>query len=125
MSDIGSLFAAGTLLSLGGLGLYLYQSNDDDDDDNKKENIELKVDESETTKDEDEAEVYFSNFFYLLHANLISVKSRVAVAAITVHTSDGPRNVEAMTDTGGAVNIASRHLLTNILPAKRRGNPHC
>ena len=53
------------------------------------------------------------------------MKSRVAVAAITVHTSDGPRNVEAMTDTGGAVNIASRHLLTNILPAKRRGNPHC
>ena len=30
-----------------------------------------------------------------------------------------------MTDTCGAVNIASRHLLTNILPAKKRGNPHC
>ncbi len=30
-----------------------------------------------------------------------------------------------MTDTGGAVNIASRHLLTNILPAKKRGNTHC
>ncbi len=42
-----------------------------------------------------------------------------------VHTGDGPRNVEAMIDTGGAVNIASRHLLTNILPAKKRGNPHC
>ena len=30
-----------------------------------------------------------------------------------------------MIDTGGAVNIASRHLLTNILSAKKRGNPHC
>ncbi len=29
-----------------------------------------------------------------------------------------------MTDTGGVVNIASRHLLTNILPAIKRGNPH-
>ena len=57
MSDIGSLFAAGTLLSLGGLGLYLYQSNEDYDDYNKKENIELKVDDEETTKDEDQAEV--------------------------------------------------------------------
>ena len=53
MSEFGSLFAAGTLLSLGGLGLYLYQSNDDDE---TKENIELKVDEPETTKDEDEDE---------------------------------------------------------------------
>ena len=44
MSEIGSLFVAGTLLSLGGLGLYLYQSNDDDD---TKENIELKVDDEE------------------------------------------------------------------------------
>lgn len=54
MSDIGSLFAAGTLLSLGGLGLYLYQSNEDDE---TKENIELKIDDEETTNDEDEAEV--------------------------------------------------------------------
>ena len=30
-----------------------------------------------------------------------------------------------MIDTGGAVNIASRHLLTNVLSAKKRGNPHC
>jgi hypothetical protein len=30
-----------------------------------------------------------------------------------------------MTDTCGAVSIASRHLLTNIMPAKKRGNPHC
>jgi hypothetical protein len=45
MSEIGSLFAAGTLLSLGGLGLYLYQSNDDDE---TKENIELKVDDEES-----------------------------------------------------------------------------
>jgi hypothetical protein len=59
MSELGSLFAAGTLLSLGGLGLYLYQSNDDDnenDDDNKKDNIEMKVDEEdEKTKDEEDA----------------------------------------------------------------------
>jgi hypothetical protein len=31
MSDISSLLAAGTLLSVGGLGLYLYQSNNDND----------------------------------------------------------------------------------------------
>ena len=48
MSDIGSLFAAGTLLSIGGLGLYLYQSNDDDKDkDETKENIEMKIDDQE------------------------------------------------------------------------------
>lgn len=47
MSDIGSLFAAGTLLSLGGLGLYLYQSNDDDKDKETKENIELKIDDED------------------------------------------------------------------------------
>jgi hypothetical protein len=55
MSEIGSLFAAGTLLSLGGLGLYLYQSNDDDE---TKENIELKVDDEESEPVvEDEAPV--------------------------------------------------------------------
>ena len=30
-----------------------------------------------------------------------------------------------MVDTGGAVSIASRHLLSNIQPAKKRGNPSC
>ncbi len=30
-----------------------------------------------------------------------------------------------MVDTGGAVSIASRHLLSNIKPAKKRGNPSC
>jgi hypothetical protein len=75
--------------------------------------------------DENVAEVHFSSYFYLPHTSLPSAKSRVAVAAIKIQTSDGPRNVEAMTDTGGAVNIASRHLLANILPAKKRGNPHC
>jgi hypothetical protein len=30
-----------------------------------------------------------------------------------------------MIDSGGAVSIASRHLLSNIKPAKKRGNPSC
>ncbi len=30
-----------------------------------------------------------------------------------------------MADTGGAVSIASRHLLSNIKPAKKRSNPSC
>jgi hypothetical protein len=30
-----------------------------------------------------------------------------------------------MVDTGGAVSIASRHLLSNIKPAKKHGNPSC
>jgi hypothetical protein len=34
-------------------------------------------------------------------------------------------NLEAMVDTGGAVSIASRHLLSNIKLAKKRGNPSC
>ena len=51
MSEIGSLFAAGTLLSLGGLGLYLYQTNDDDKDKDTKENIEMKIDDQEPQPD--------------------------------------------------------------------------
>ena len=74
---------------------------------------------------QEEVEVHFSNFYYSLLANLPSVKSKVAVAAITVQTKEGPVSLEAMVDTGGAVSIASRHLLSNIQPAKKRGNPSC
>ena len=74
---------------------------------------------------QEEVEVHFSNFYYSLLANLPSVKSKVAVAAITVQTKDGPVSLEAMVDTGGAVSIASRHLLSNIEPARKRGNPSC
>jgi hypothetical protein len=70
-------------------------------------------------------EVHFSNHYYLLLANLPTLKSKVAVAFITVQTKNGPVNLEAMVDTGGAVSIASRHLLRNIKPAKKRGNPSC
>jgi hypothetical protein len=34
-------------------------------------------------------------------------------------------SLEATVDTGGAVSIASRHLLSNIKPAKKRGNSSC
>ncbi len=70
-------------------------------------------------------EVHFSNHYYLLLANLPTLKSKVAVASITVQTKNGPVSLEAMVDTGGAVSIASRHLLSNIKPAKKRGNPSC
>ena len=51
--------------------------------------------------------MHFSNFYYTFLANLLSVKSKVAVAAITVQTKDGPVSLEAMVDTGGAVSIAT------------------
>jgi hypothetical protein len=54
------------------------------------------------------------------------MKSKVAVAVRKVQTKEGPKSLEAMVDTGGAVSIfASQHLLSNIQPAKKRGNPQC
>jgi hypothetical protein len=76
-------------------------------------------------KDEEyeDVEVHFSNHYYLLLADSPAMKSKVAVAAITVQTKEGPKTLEAMVDTGGAVSIASQHLLSNIQLAKKRGNP--
>jgi hypothetical protein len=69
--------------------------------------------------------VHFSNLYYLLLADAPTMKSKVAVAMIKVQTKEGPKTLEAMVDTGGAVSIASQHLLSNIQPAKERGNPQC
>jgi hypothetical protein len=73
----------------------------------------------------EDVEVHFSNHYYLLLADSPAMKSKVAVAAITVQTKEGPKTLEAMVDTGGAVSIASQHLLSNIQLAKKRGNPQC
>jgi hypothetical protein len=70
-------------------------------------------------------EVHFSNHYYLLLADSPAMKSKVAVAVIKVQTKEGPKSLEAMVDTGGAVSIDSQHLLSNIQPAKKRGNPQC
>ena len=71
----------------------------------------------------EDVEVHFSNHYYLLLADSPAMKSKVAVAAIKVQTKEGPKTLEAMVDTGSAVSIASQHLLSNIQPAKKRGNP--
>jgi hypothetical protein len=47
-------------------------------------------------------EVHFSNHYYLLLADSPAMKSKVAVAVIKVQTKEGPKNLEAMVDTGGA-----------------------
>ncbi len=71
-------------------------------------------------------EVHFSNLYYLLLlADSPAMKSKVAVAVINVQTKEGLKTLEAMVDTGGAVSIASQYLLSNIQPAKERGNPQC
>ncbi len=69
-------------------------------------------------------EVHFSNHYYSLLANLPTLKSKVAVASITVQTKNGPVNLEAMVDTGGVVSIASRHLLSNTNPPKSAATHH-
>jgi hypothetical protein len=70
-------------------------------------------------------EVLFSNHYYLLLADSPAMKSKVAVAVIKVQIKEGPKSLEAMVDTDGAVSIASQHLLDNLQPAKKRGNPQC
>ena len=69
--------------------------------------------------------MHFSNHYYLLLADSPAMKSNITVAVINVQTKEGPKTLEAMVDTGGAVSIASQHLLSNIQPAKKRGNPQC
>ena len=49
----------------------------------------------------EEVEVHFSNHYYLLLADSPAMKSKVAVAAITVQTKEGPKTLEAIVDTGG------------------------
>ncbi len=49
--------------------------------------------------------------------------SNVAIAALTVDTDHGAIQVnDALVDTGGSKNLASRHLLKNIKLAKSYGN---
>jgi hypothetical protein len=49
--------------------------------------------------------------------------SSVAIASLTIDTDHGPIQVpDALIDTGGSKNLASRHLLTNIKLAISYGN---
>ena len=49
--------------------------------------------------------------------------SNVAIAALTVDADHGVTQVnDALVDTGGSKNLASRHLLKNIKLAKSYGN---
>jgi hypothetical protein len=52
-----------------------------------------------------------------------SKPSNVAIASLTVDTDSGTIQVQdALVDTGGSKNLASRHLLKNIKLAKPYGN---
>jgi hypothetical protein len=49
--------------------------------------------------------------------------SSVAIASLAIDTDHGPIQIrDALIDTGGSKNLASRHLLTNIKLAKSYGN---
>ena len=68
------------------------------------------------------AEVCFSSVFFLMTTGEPK-PSNVAIADLTIDSDHGAIQVnDALVDTGGSKNLASRHLLKNIKLAKSYGN---
>ncbi len=64
----------------------------------------------------------FSSVFFLMTSGELK-PSNVAIAALTIDADQGAIQVpDALVDTGGSKNLASRHLLKNIKLAKSYGN---
>ena len=67
-------------------------------------------------------ELCFSSAFFIMTTGALK-PSNVAIAALIVDADHGVIQVnDALVDTGGSKNLASRHLLKNIKLAKSYGN---
>ncbi len=68
------------------------------------------------------SEVCFSSFFFLM-TTCLKKSSNVAIASLSIDADRGTILVQdALIDTGGSKNLASRHLLKDIRLAESYGN---